>query len=247
MGVGSGIVIDSNAAEEYRECLLKAAFLTGATGGAAQSFSLVETMLWRDGYPLLESHLARLEDSAAYFDFAFDREHIAAALRAEAEGYVSGESRKVRLLLDRWGGLTLESEILVPANLESGKLLRVRVSARRTDPADPMLFHKTTHRPLYSEEWRAARAAGFDDVLFLNLRGEVTESAIGNVFLVKAGRWFTPPVECGLLAGVERRWLLDTRPEIEERVITLEDLRTADALYLTNAVRGVRRMEIEGY
>jgi len=247
MGVGSGIVIDSNPAEEYRECLLKAAFLTGlaaslgpvATGG----FSLVETMLWRDGYPLLEMHLARLEDSAGYFDFAFDHGQIAAELRTKAEGFAAGEPRKVRLLLDRIGGLTLESEILPP---ESTKVLRVRLSERCTDPEDPMLFHKTTHRPLYSEEWAAARAAGFDDVLFLNRMGEVTESAIGNVFLVKAGRWFTPPVECGLLAGVERRRLLESRPEIEERVVTLADLRAVDALYLTNAVRGMRRMEIEG-
>jgi para-aminobenzoate synthetase/4-amino-4-deoxychorismate lyase len=254
MGVGSGIVIDSNAAEEYRECLLKAAFLTGLTGSpgpaatyAAVNFSLVETMLWRDGFPLLESHLARLEDSAGYFDFAFDRGQIEAALRTEAEGFSAGESkprapRKVRLLLDRPGRLTLESEIL-PA--EDAKVLRVRLSDRRTDPDDPMLFHKTTHRPLYSEEWNAARAAGFDDVLFLNLREEVTESAIGNVFLVKAGRWFTPPVECGLLAGVERRRLLETRPEIEERVVTPADLRAADALYLSNAVRGMRRVRLE--
>jgi len=262
MGVGSGIVIDSNAAEEYRECMLKAAFLTGLAKSPGPdatptpnlgSFSLVETMLWRDGYPLLESHLARLEDSAAYFDFAYDLGQITAALQTEAEGFApldfraedsrSGQSRKVRLLLDRSGGLKLESELLDPGQ---EKILRVRLSERRTDPDDPMLFHKTTHRPLYSEEWNAARAAGFDDVLFLNRRGEVTESATGNVFLVKAGRWFTPPLECGLLAGVERRRQLETHPEMEERVLTPADFRSADALYLTNAVRGMRAMRIEG-
>ena len=63
-------------------------------------------------------------------------------------------------------------------------------------------------------------------MLFLNLRGEVTEGAISNVFVEKDGRWFTPPVECGLLPGVYRRHLLETRPEIEERVLSLEDLRT---------------------
>ncbi len=82
-------------------------------------------------------------------------------------------------------------------------------------------------------------------MLFLNLRGEVTEGAISNVFIEKDGRWFTPPIECGLLAGVYRRHLLETRPDIEERVLSLDDLRSADAVYLTNAVRGLRRVTID--
>jgi branched-subunit amino acid aminotransferase/4-amino-4-deoxychorismate lyase len=39
--------------------------------------------------------------------------------------------------------------------------------------------------------------------------------------------------------------LLEARPEIEERVLTLEDLRTADTIYITNAVRGLRRVQID--
>src|SRR5208283_3913895 len=74
--VGSGIVIDSDAAGEFRECQLKAEFLTRPT----ESFSLIETLLWRDGYPLLELHLDRLQDSADYFDFPCDRGEVKAAL-----------------------------------------------------------------------------------------------------------------------------------------------------------------------
>jgi para-aminobenzoate synthetase/4-amino-4-deoxychorismate lyase len=81
-------------------------------------------------------------------------------------------------------------------------------------------------------------------VLFLNVRGEVTEGAISNVFVEKDGRWFTPPIECGLLAGVYRRHLLATRPEMNERVLLINDLRRADAIYLCNAVRGLRRVAI---
>jgi para-aminobenzoate synthetase/4-amino-4-deoxychorismate lyase len=59
------------------------------------------------------------------------------------------------------------------------------------------------------------------------------------------GRCFTPPVECGLLAGVFRRHLLETRPDIGERVLSIDDLRKADAVYVSNAVRGLRRVEID--
>jgi para-aminobenzoate synthetase/4-amino-4-deoxychorismate lyase len=108
-----------------------------------------------------------------------------------------------------------------------------------------MLFHKTTHRPLYAEALKSATQAGFDEVLFLNLRGEVTEGAISNIFVEKNGRWFTPPIECGLLAGVQRRHILETQPNIEEKVLYPQDLRQADAIYLSNAVRGLRPVVID--
>ena len=246
MGVGSGIVIDSVAAEEFRECQLKAAFLTEPAERFPDNFSLVETLLWRGGFPLIELHLERLLDSASYFDFPCDRAEVKQALLAHAGAFLAGESRKVRLLLDCIGTLLIENEILSqPANTKDARLSRVCIAQQRTDPHDPMLFHKTTHRPLYAESFKTATQSGFDDVLFLNHRLEVTEGAVSNVFVEKGGRLYTPPLECGLLPGVFRRHLLDTRPGVEERVLYPGDLRQADAVYLANAVRGLRRVSID--
>ena len=86
--------------------------------------------------------------------------------------------------------------------------------------------------------------AGFADVLFFNTHGELTEGAISNVFLVLDGQWYTPPIACGLLDGVYRRHLLATRPGIVERVLTRKDLDAAEAIYLSNAVRGLRRVKL---
>jgi para-aminobenzoate synthetase/4-amino-4-deoxychorismate lyase len=297
-GAGSGIVIDSNSDEEFRECMLKASFLTGpahrstACSNLPDDLFLIETMLWNGGYPLLELHLDRLSDSADYFGFVCDRAAIRAALEQHARRFADAapsSPRRVRLLLDAVGNLQITSEALAPGSSahlrqsssahlpqnchpervrtpqrtnESKDLqllsfapesastaatatpARVCISPQRTDPADPTLYHKTTQRPIYALEYQQAVRNGFDDVLFQNLRGEVTEGAISNIFIEKDGRWSTPPIECGLLAGVFRRHLLETRPEIEERVLTLDDLRSADAVYLTNAVRGLRRVEI---
>ncbi len=198
MGVGSGIVIDSDAAAEYGECLLKAEFLTSS---AQEPFSLIETMLWENGYPLMDLHLDRLADSAEYFEFACDRAEVKAALRAHARGFVDGCARKVRLLLDCAGELEISDEALAGSVREalmagrpaSDRVGRICMAADHTDPADRFLFHKTTERPLYGSAFEAARREGFDDVLFLNRRGEVTEGAISNVFVEKGGRWFTPP------------------------------------------------------
>ena len=243
MGVGSGVVIDSDPAQEFRECLLKAEFLTHSVAGLTEQFSLIETMLWEGGYPFIELHLDRLEDSAEYFDFVCDRAAAEAALMSSAKGFAGSEPRKVRLLVDCEGSLKITDEIL-PRLAAEQRIGRVRIAEQRTDPADRMLFHKTTHRPVYARAFEQAARDGFDDVLFFNLRGEVTEGAISNVFIEKDGRWFTPPIDCGLLPGVYRRHLLETRPEIEERVLFEEDLRTADAIYLANAVRGLRRVSL---
>jgi para-aminobenzoate synthetase/4-amino-4-deoxychorismate lyase len=281
---------------------LKAAFLTRSAASFPEEFSLVETLLWSGDLPLLELHLDRMEDSAAYFDFAWDRsavrEALLAYLAADNNGALKGHDfsravktakkaralapegsfsevpsepkpRKVRALLGRNGNLQISDEILPTAEKE--KILRVCIAAQRTDSRDPMLFHKTTHRPLYASALRAAQQTGYDDVLFLNERDEVTESAIANIFIEKGGRWFTPPIASGLLAGVFRRTLLAARPgkqqtrtgrsaiqfqarrldeswretEIAEQVLSLDDLRKADAIYLANAVRGLCRAVVD--
>jgi para-aminobenzoate synthetase/4-amino-4-deoxychorismate lyase len=55
---------------------------------------------------------------------------------------------------------------------------------------------------------------------------------------------FTPPVDCGLLAGVYRQHVLATNPAAEERILTLKDLLDADAVYICNAVRGLRKVTV---
>jgi para-aminobenzoate synthetase/4-amino-4-deoxychorismate lyase len=245
MGAGSGVVIDSDAAGEYRECLLKGKFLMTADETVADRFELLESLLWRGEYPLLELHLDRLEESAEYFGFACEREAARAALLGYAAELQATGPRKVRLLLAANGGLRVEGEAIAEETLgPSTRPLRARMARTRTDSGDRMLYHKTTHRPLYAKELAEAVRDGYDEVIFSNERGEITEGAHHNVLVEVGGRMLTPPVECGLLGGVFRRHLLATRPEIRERVLFPEDLRQADQVYLANAVRGLRRATI---
>jgi len=241
MGVGSGVVIDSRAPEEYRECRLKAEFLTRS----GEPFSLVESLFLQHGYPLIELHLDRLQDSANYFDFAFDRAAARAALLGKAKSFSDRMPRKVRLLLSSDGSLRVEHELLPAESAHAPQSGRVCLAGRRIDPQDRMLFHKTTHRPLYAAAWNAAKQAGFDDALFLNLDGQLTEGAISNIFIEHRGHWLTPPLECGLLPGVYRRHLLQTKANTREQILYPDDLKAADAVYLANAVRGLRRVTID--
>lgn len=234
MGVGGGIVADSDPQEEYRECLLKASFLTRTR----QPFELIETLLWQRDYPLIALHLDRLQSSASYFNFAFDREAIAAQLCDLAKSFDANTRYRVRLLLDATGSISLAS-----AAFPDGALpCRITVASERTSAADPFFRHKTTNREMYDRLHEAAQAAGFDEVIFMNDRDEVTEGAVSNIFIEQSGRWLTPPLASGVLPGVFRRHMLKTRPAAEERVLSIADLRSADAVYVCNALRGLRKV-----
>jgi para-aminobenzoate synthetase / 4-amino-4-deoxychorismate lyase len=178
-------------------------------------------------------------DSAEYFGFPCERVQVMTALEEHARTFNAGTPRRVRLLLDAEGGLHITSATL-PARSQDSQV-RVRIALELTDSASRWLYHKTTQRALYSQAYARAAEAGFDDVLFLNERGEVTEGAISNVLIEKDGRMYTPPIECGVLPGVFRRHLLQSQQEIEERLLSLDDLRNADAIYICNAVRGLRK------
>src|SRR5688500_18032480 len=176
-GVGGGVTIDSTAAGEYAECLVKSRFLETKP----VEFELFETMLIEDGEIfLLERHLERLKKSAAYFgfeDFVFE---------------IPVKTGKLKLTLRKDG--RIKTEISQISN-QSG-IKRVALATTPVDSSDRFLYHKTTRREIYS-----------DDVILWNERGEITESGTANVVVRIDGELFTPPASGGLLGGTFRAHL----------------------------------------
>ncbi len=227
-GVGSGVVWDSTAGDEYTESLLKARALTEPQ----EPFALLETLRWTpdEGWFLRDRHLSRLRDSALYFGFPFDGPAIEARLAAIAKTFE--DAARVRLLLHPDGTLIHEAFALPPKAIRP---LRVKLAVAPVDDQDVFLFHKTTRREIY-EKARAAQPE-CDDVLLYNQRGELTEATIANLALDLDGMLITPPISCGLLAGTFRAMLLE-QGVIQERVIRREDLARAAKVFLINSVRG---------
>ncbi|HEY7162433.1 MAG TPA: bifunctional anthranilate synthase component I family protein/class IV aminotransferase, partial [Acidobacteriota bacterium] len=233
MGVGSGILYEADIEREYRECELKAKFLTEA----GSKFKLIETIRWEQphGYEHLNLHFDRLQRSAQYFLFEFNRDEVEHNLRIE-EQKMKFHNARVRLLLDESGRVEIECrEIETPQTP-----VRILISKTRTSSADRFLYHKTTNRTLYDEELHAARIKGYFDVIFLNERDEITEGAISNIFIEKDGKLYTPPLNCGLLPGTYRRYVLESAEwDAHEKVLSIEDLRNADRIFVTNAIQGM--------
>ncbi len=237
IGIGSGIVWDSDADSEYDECELKLSFLRESP----DSFSLIETMLYENSsFPYLKLHIKRLEESADYFDFIFDKNKIMRELQILSAEMEDNKAFKVRLLLDFDGTLHIEkSEILYQKEPAARK---IGFSDRRTDSTDKFLFHKTTHRGIYSSMHEIACRNDLYDIIFMNERNEITEGCIHNIFVRRDGGLLTPPGTCGLLNGVKRQDILRNNPNAEECVITLEDVFSSEEVFLTNAVRGMQRV-----
>jgi para-aminobenzoate synthetase/4-amino-4-deoxychorismate lyase len=98
---------------------------------------------------------------------------------------------------------------------------------------------------LYDEWNQKAKDEGLADFIFFNEKNEVTEGCISNVFIKKRETYSTPPIECGLLNGIYRQHLLETLPNVQEKVLFVEDLQQADSIFLCNAVRGLREVRLK--
>ena len=232
MGVGAGIVFDSDAVDEFAECQLKARFLTGL----ANDFEIFETMhaSAADGCRHRARHLARMQASATYFGFAFAPAAAAAMLDGACAALAPGPHR-LRLALRADGALTATSAPL--AALAQPVQLLLADDAMQADTL--FLRHKTSIRTRYDAAWRDAERQGAFDTLFFNERGELTEGGRSNVFVRLDGTWCTPPLACGVLPGVMRAVLLDDPAcGAEERPITRAMLASASGIIVCNALRG---------
>ncbi|MDF1614479.1 aminodeoxychorismate synthase component I [Desulfurivibrio dismutans] len=264
MGIGSGVVYDSDPEQEWRECKLKGNFLSRPT----PPFVLIETILWQPGvgYRMLELHLTRLLASATRLAFAAAPEEIRRLLTARDAAFTAAamDAQRVRLTLAKDGTLELSYTPFSghpcfnwpPAAVDQGKtaptsrdveqpLPTVVIAPIAIDPDQPLLYHKTSRREVYDREREKALAAGHREVLFINTRGELTEGAVSNLFVRRQSRLLTPPVSAGLLDGVLRRHLLDQpQPKLHEETLRPADLQAAEAIFIGNSLRGLTQVRL---
>ena len=253
-GSGCGIVWDSDPTEEFEELKTKARILRQPD----PQFHLFETMGIVNGeIPRLSRHLCRLANSAQYWSFDFDNEAAERYLEDVVKQVVNGHENDVqsastfrlRLQLDRHGALSHRVEAIELSPMESPQskealhadefpvveltLVRTAISAE-----DTFLTHKTSRREAYDRAVKEV-PVGCEPLMF-NTLGNVTESAIANIVYQMNGELFTPPLTDGLLPGVLRDELLD-KGVINERTLPVVDLKSVEAFWLINSLRGWRK------
>lgn len=236
-GIGSGITSGATADGEWREWGLKQAFVQRAS----VPFELLETLGLADGWLRdAQAHLARMSKAAQHFGYPWDARHVESTLQSVADAHARGAWR-VRLLLDAQGRARAEAYALAP----SPARVQLQLANRALDEAHSEFVRCKTTRRAHYDTFTPADPEVFDTLL-RNTDGELTECTRGNVAFKLDGRWVTPPLRCGLLAGVGRaRALRDGRIH-EEAVVRVEDLPRVEALAFVNSLRGWIPAELTG-
>ena len=233
-GVGSGITIDSDADDEYRECQLKAAFLRHPP-----DIGLIETLRVADGEPQhLDAHLARLANSAASLGLPCDKDAVRMAVMTRCAG--ANSAHRLKITLPRDGTPQLE---LAPLDDIAGDVF-VLEHPKALPDRDPLRRHKSTHRTHLDRIWQAAVASGAFDALLYNESGELLEGARSSVFLQIDGDWYTPPLTLDILPGIARARILAEpaligATHIRESRLTRADVARAEKILLANSLRGI--------
>lgn len=210
------------------------------TGGAtptqpATRFQLAETMLCKGGIALQELHLDRLTASATYFEWPFDRVAAERLIARRIGVSTQAGPLQIQLRLSPNGDMRVRSKRFVQPKRHG----RIRLASQVTPAQDIFRQHQTTCRGVYDRVLPVARREGLDDLIFSNDRGELTEGTSHRIFLKRGKKILTPPTRCGVLPGVFRRYILETDPFAEEQILHPEDVRRAEAIYLTNSLVGI--------
>lgn len=234
-GVGSGIVIDSDPAAEYRECGWKARFLNELR----PDFGIFETLRAENGRcALLDRHLCRLKAAAQALNLP-----LPDGCENQIKQYIAhlpdGVFRVKALLAS--DGISLSRAVL---NHLADKQ-RVIISPAVLPAQNYLRRFKTTHRALFDQAWQTAETQGAFDSLFFNSDGILLEGGRSNVFVKYQGQWLTPSLDLDILNGIMRQAVLDEPQkylhtnQVIETHITQKTLQEAEEIRLSNALRGV--------
>ncbi|HMI41310.1 MAG TPA: aminodeoxychorismate synthase component I [Sphingomicrobium sp.] len=226
LGLGSGLVVDSVAGDEWAECLIKGEFVSRA----APTADLIETMRFdpHDGLVELDRHLDRMSASAADLGFKFDRH----AARNELQAATFGRKYKAmaRLLLSPTGTMAIEVKTVEEPDVVP---VSVAIQPLPVDSGDYRLKYKTTDRRFFDE---ARRESGAYETVFVDPEGRLTEGSFTNIFVERDGKLVTPPLNRGLMPGILRGLLIEKGDAVEGD-LTPDDL--AGGFFVGNMLRGL--------
>ncbi len=261
MGVGSGIVIDSKASDEYHECFWKARFVLGLQ----PEFAIFETMRWNDGVcALFQRHKDRLLRSANALAYSASMTEIEQALSTLMEQLPKTGQYRLKIALEPivMSNELLESDYVTQINPEL-RLVAFLTELDELHPEQLLLLKNTAiFQPTYLSRYKTNQRVDYDtalkeaiqydafDQLLFDKEGFLLEGARSNVFIKINSQWYTPSTDLPILNGVMRQEVLDNSitylkaVTVIEKKITRQELLEAQEIVLSNALRGVLKVKL---
>lgn len=236
------------------------AVLPGSNRSYRYGDGLFETMKVKDGViQLAASHMERLFDGMSILkmdvpalvtkDKLMDiilelckqnRCEALARVRlsvSRGNGGLYDEDRKLQYLVECWP----LNQSVNRVN-ENGLVIDIFPDAAKS--TDRFSNLKSANFLVYSMAAVYAKENKLNDCLVLNANGKIADSTIANLFLVKGDTIFTPALSEGCVNGVMRKYLLESLAasnyQVEETIVSAEDLLAADEVFLSNAINGIR-------
>ena len=229
-GVGGGITWDSKWESEYQETKQKSAVLYRQE----PRFELLTTgRIHKGELTFLEQHLTRLREASRYFAYPYDEPKLLKELQEELARLESNLDYRCRIALHKNGTFHL---VITELTDLPASYLQAQLTEQKLDLATPFTYFKTSQRDHLSQSDH--------EQIFHLPDGTLLETTIGNLVLEIEGQLYTPPAHLPLLDGIYRRHLLETQ-QVEEKLLTLNDLTDADRIYACNALRGLYELDFQ--
>lgn len=229
-GVGSGIVIDSVAADEYAECHWKSRFLCELR----PELGLFETMRVENKKIIwLDRHLSRLQKSAKALNIPIDLEKIILEIHEILKYIPTLDPYRLRMDVNALGKVDFHFDQLLPID----DVVKVMISELVLPVCDPLRRYKTTYRAQYDAAIQQAQAHGAFDALLFNEQGLLLEGGRSSVIILLSGQWLVPKLTSDILDSLSRRDVLE-RGLVQEADITRQMLIDAEDIQVGNALRG---------
>ena len=198
--------------------------------GAFETVSLVK------GQPVwLEAHEQRLRRALHWLGIALPLDW-----KDQFRAYIEGEGAGMGVvkILASDNNLSFTSRKNPYEDMPSRPGFVLSLSDIRRNESSPFVFHKTFNYGDSIVAKRKAAQLGIDEPIFCNTKGELTEGAVSNLFFIKNGQLYTPPIEAGLLPGIVRAYVCH-RYDVIEKAIYPDEIDGFDECFITNSLMGI--------
>ena len=179
-----------------------------------------------------KQHLERLQKASRYFAFPFDEDSLRQEIEKECQACDLHQDYRLRISISKSGEIEIDRQVLTPL---SSSFCQAKLCLQEADLQQAFTYFKTTHRPHLT--------MGEQEIIYHTADGKLLETSIGNLVLKMDGKLYTPPSQLGLLPGIYRNHLLENG-QVEEKVLTVEDLKQTEVIYACNVVRGLYELSV---
>ena len=206
-------------------------------GGFYFAQGVFETILIKKEAIFLEEHINRLNKSVDIMNLG---EHINTKF---IKNFIQEEKLKnivLKIVVTEKNIVFSTREIKYSKeDYENGFKLKLSYVLR--NPTSRMTYIKSLSYNENLYEYNKANKEGFNEVVFLNIYGNIAEGATSNIFIIKDKKIYTPKISDGILPGVVRNWVIENF-KVCEKHLNKKDLYSADEVFITNSVLGIMKV-----